>query len=150
MAAVLCQPVGGDVPFIVSILKAALTYFALVFGAGFVLGIVRTLWLVPLVGERTAEFIETPVMLIVVWLSARFIVGRLNEATQVRRLGIGTLALFLLLLAEWGVVRFLREQSMGEYVATRDPVSGAVYLLALVLFAAAPSLVGRKSGLPTG
>jgi hypothetical protein len=150
MAAVLCRPVGGGVSFIVSILKAALTYFALVFGAGFVLGIVRTLWLVPFVRERTAEFIETPVMLIVVWLSARFIVGRLNEATQVRRLGIGTLALCLLLLAEWGVVRFLREQSMGEYVATRDPVSGAVYLLALVLFAAAPSLVGRKSGLPTG
>jgi hypothetical protein len=89
-------------------------------------------------------------MLIVVWLSARFIVGRLNGLTRVRRLGIGTLALFLLLLAEWGVVRFLREQSMGQYVATRDPVSGAVSLLALVLFAAAPSLVGRKGGLPTG
>jgi hypothetical protein len=130
-------------------LKAALTYFGLVFGAGFVLGIMRTLWLVPLVRERRAELLETPLMLIVVWLSARFIVGRMNGLTRVRRLGIGTLALFLLLLAEWGGVRFLRQQSIGEYLATRDPVSGAVYLLALVLFAAAPSLVGRKGDLPT-
>jgi hypothetical protein len=89
-------------------------------------------------------------MLIVVWLSARFIVGRLNGLTRVRRLGTGTLALFLLLLAEWGVVRFLRQQSMGEYVATRDPVSGVVSLLALVLFAAVPSLVGGKGGLTPG
>ena len=29
------------------ILKAGLVYFALVFGAGFVLGTIRTLWIVP-------------------------------------------------------------------------------------------------------
>jgi hypothetical protein len=81
---------------------AVLTSFGLVLGAGFVLGSVRTRWLVPPVRERHAELLETPVMLIVIWVGARFIVGRLNGWTQVRRLGTETLALFLLLLAEWG------------------------------------------------
>jgi hypothetical protein len=131
-------------------LTAVLTYFGLVLGAGFVLGIVRTRWLVPPVRERHAELLETPVMLIVVWMGARFIVGRLNGWAVVCRLGTGTLALLLLLLAEWGVVRFLRQQSIDESIANRDPVSGAAYLLALVLFAVAPSRVGDKGGRPTG
>ena len=37
------------------ILKAGVLYFAFVFGAGFVLGIIRTLWVVPRVGTRMAE-----------------------------------------------------------------------------------------------
>jgi hypothetical protein len=134
----------------VSTLKAAILYFGLVFGAGFVLGIMRTLWLVPFVGERSAELIETPFMVIVVWLAARFIVGRMKALTLAHRLAIGVLALLLLLLAELGVVMLLRDQSLGEYVATRDPVSGAVYLLALALFTAAPTLVGRKGSRSTG
>jgi hypothetical protein len=112
---------------IVSTLKAAMLYFGLVFGAGFVFGIMRTLGLVPIVGERNAELLETPFMLIVVWLAARFIVGRMKALTLAHRLTIGGLALLLLLLAELGVIMFLREQSLGEYVATQDSVSGAAY-----------------------
>jgi hypothetical protein len=92
----------GGAPFIVSMFTAVLTSFGLVLGAGFVLGSVRTRWLAPLVRERHAEWLETPVMLIVIWMGARFIVGRLNRWAVVRRLGTGTLALLLLLLAEWG------------------------------------------------
>jgi hypothetical protein len=45
------------------ILKAGLIYFAIVFGAGFVLGTIRTLWVVPRLGTRMAELMETPIML---------------------------------------------------------------------------------------
>jgi hypothetical protein len=41
------------------ILKAGLLYFALVFGAGFVLGAVRVLWIVSRFGARAAELMET-------------------------------------------------------------------------------------------
>ena len=55
------------------ILKAGVLYFALVFGAGFVLGTIRVLWLVPSLGARTAELIETPIMLVVTILAARWV-----------------------------------------------------------------------------
>ena len=45
---------------VMSILKAEVLYFALVFGAGFVLGTIRTLWVVPRFGTRMAELMETP------------------------------------------------------------------------------------------
>ncbi len=45
------------------ILRAAVFYFLLVFGAGFLLGIGRVLLIVPLLGERTAELLEMPLML---------------------------------------------------------------------------------------
>ena len=37
--------------------KAGVLYFAVVFGAGFALGTIRTLWIVPRVGTRLAELI---------------------------------------------------------------------------------------------
>jgi hypothetical protein len=41
------------------ILRAGVFYFALVFGAGFVLGTIRTLWVVPRVGTRTNKFFRS-------------------------------------------------------------------------------------------
>jgi len=41
------------------ILKAGLIYFALVFGAGFILGPIRLRWGVPRFGTRAAELMET-------------------------------------------------------------------------------------------
>jgi hypothetical protein len=58
------------------VVKAGVLYFALVFGAGFVLGTVRTLWFVPRVGVRTAELMEMPIMLAVTIVAARWTVPR--------------------------------------------------------------------------
>jgi len=44
-------------------LKAGVLYFAVVFGAGFVLGPIRVMWVVPRLGTRTAEILEAPIML---------------------------------------------------------------------------------------
>jgi hypothetical protein len=59
-------------------IEAGVLYFALVFGAGFVLGTIRTLWVVPRVGTRTAELMETPIMLVVTIVAARSIILRLG------------------------------------------------------------------------
>jgi hypothetical protein len=106
------------------VLKAGALYFALVFGAGFVLGTIRVLWVVPRVGERTAELIETPIMLLVIMLAARWVARRFAVAsTPTTRLGVGGVALGFLLVAEWTLVLWLRGLTMGEYVASRDPVA---------------------------
>lgn len=72
------------------ILKAGVLYFALVFGAGFVLGTIRTLWIVPRLGMRMAELMETPIMLVITILAARWTVRRLAvPSTLPARLGMG-------------------------------------------------------------
>jgi hypothetical protein len=125
-------------------IKAGITYFALVFGAGFVMGSIRVPFLVPRLGERVAELVEMPFMLIVIVLSARFIVRRLTvPATAKVCLSIGGIALGLAVAAEILLAVAVQDRSLGEYVASRDPVSGSVYLGVLVLFAAMPLLLTR-------
>ena len=128
-----------------SILKAGVLYFTLVFGAGFVLGIIRTLWVVPRFGTRMAELMETPVMLVVTIVAARWIVLHFAvPSTPSSRLGMGCIALVLLLLAEFGFVLWLRGLSIRDYLATRDPVSGTVYYVMLAAFAVMPLLLRQN------
>jgi hypothetical protein len=128
------------------VVKAGALYFSFVFGAGFVLGTVRTLWVVPRVGTRTAELLEAPIMLVVMILAARWTVLRLAvPSASSTRLGMGGIALILMLVAEFGFMLWLRGLSIREYLATRDPVSGTVYYAMLVVFSAMPLLVFRGS-----
>jgi hypothetical protein len=127
------------------ILKAGILYFALVFGAGFVLGPVRILWAVPNFGTRIAELMEAPIMLAVIIVSARWIVRRLAvPSTLSSRLGMGCFALTLLLLVEFTLVLWLRGLSFSEYLANRDPVSGTVYYVLVGVFAIMPLFVARE------
>lgn len=126
-------------------LKAGALYFVLVFGTGFVLGTIRTLWIVPRLGTRMAELMETPFMLAVTILAARWIVRRLAVPSMPSsRLSMGLVALGLMLIAEFGFVLWLRGLSIKEYLATRDPVSGTVYYVMLGVFAIMPLLVARR------
>ncbi len=126
------------------VVKAGVLYFALVFGAGFVLGAIRTLWVVSHVGTRTAELMEMPIMLAVTIVAARWTVLRLSVPMMwSARLEMGCMALVLMLIAEFGFVLWIRGLSIKEYFATRDPVSGAAYYLLLIVFAIMPLLVSR-------
>jgi hypothetical protein len=121
------------------------TYFALVFGAGFVLGTIRVLWLVPAVGTRTAELLEMPVMLTVIILSARWVVQRLKvPLTASSQLGMGGIALALVLVLDFTVGLWIRGLSFGQYIETFDPVAGTVYFVMLGVFAVMPFLVARR------
>ena len=127
------------------ILKAGVLYFALVFGVGFVLGSVRTLWVVPRFGARTAELMETPIMFVVTIVAARWVVRRLAVPPKPsNRLGMGCIGLGLMLVAEFTLVLWLRGVSINEYLASRDPVSGTVYYVMLSVLCIMPLLVARK------
>jgi hypothetical protein len=130
---------------IMQILKAGILYFALVFGAGFALGTIRILLVVPRFGTRAAELMETPIMLVVSIVAARWIIQRLAVPFTVSsRLGMGCFALIFMLITEFTLVLWLRGLSINEYLATRDPVSGTVYYVTLGVFAIMPLLVARK------
>jgi len=99
------------------ILKAGVLYFALVFGAGFVLGAIRILWIVP----------------------------RLAVSPKLSsRLGMGCVGLGLMLVAEFTLVLWLWGLSISEYFAARDPVSGTVYYVMLGVFCIMPLLVAPR------
>jgi len=122
----------------------ALSYFALVFGAGFLLGILRVFWLAPQLGARGAELAETSVMLIVIFFAARWIAKRLAVPSSATvHLGVGLIALVCLLVVEFTVVLWLQGITIRESIANRDPASGAVYAANLIVFALMPLFVSR-------
>ncbi|MBH0199004.1 MAG: hypothetical protein HP497_06205 [Nitrospira sp.] len=126
-------------------MKPGILYFLLVFGAGFVLGTVRVLLIVPHVGHRTAELLEMPLMLIATVFAARWITRRFAEShNHAARLAIGGIALGLMLAGELAVGIGLRGMTASSVILNRDPVAGTAYYVSLLLFAAMPWIVSRR------
>ncbi len=128
-------------------IRPALLYFALVLGTGFLLGTVRVLFLVPRIGERWAELAEMPIMAVVIFLAAGYVLRCYPEVrSHGRSLAVGFLALVLSLGAELGLAVALQDRTLADFIASRDKVSGSVYLALLVVFALMLRLrlLGRK------
>jgi hypothetical protein len=133
--------------------KSAVLYFALVLGTGFALGSIRVPFLVPRLGERYAELLEMPLMFIAIVLAARYVVRRFAlPASLSVRLRVGFAALFMSVLAELLLAALLQGRSVAQYIASRDPVSGSVYLIMLLVMGLMPSILARvhNGRLPSG
>jgi hypothetical protein len=123
--------------------RAGVAYFALVFAAGFVLGALRLLLVVPAVGALAAVLVEAPMILALAWLVA----GRLPTrfavpARLAERLVMGGLALALLFAAER-----LLGAGLGTWQSPLASTAGRVGLAAQVAFGSFPALrmlVGRR------
>lgn len=125
-------------------LIAASVYFGIVFGVGFLLGSVRVPFLVPRLGERVAELAEMPLMFVAIFLAAGYVVrGQGSAMAQVGWAIVGVMSLSMLVAAELLLAVALAGRGVGEYIASRDPISGSVYLIMLVVFAAMPWLRRR-------
>ena len=125
--------------------RAGFTYFAIVLGAGFALGVIRVPVLVPRMGERWAELAEMPIMATVIFFAAGLVLRRFPDIhTPAKALMAGVLAFVLTVAAELGLALVLQDRSLGEYIGSRDKVSGSVYLALLLVFAFMPRL--RLSG----
>ncbi len=55
-----------------------------------------------------------------------------------------SIALGLMLVAEFTLALWLRGMTISEYFASRDPVSGTVYYALLGVFAVMPLLVAKR------
>lgn len=125
------------------ILRGSTVYFAIVFGSGFLLGPIRLLWAVPRFGERNAELMEMPIMLLVIVFAA-LAVKRLCDGRGSIALMIGIIAFALMVTAELSAVPRVRGVTLSDYLQNRDPIAGSVYLAMLVVFALMPWLVARR------
>ncbi|HXY02467.1 MAG TPA: hypothetical protein VEI49_02765, partial [Terriglobales bacterium] len=84
-------------------------------------------------------------MLAVSVFVARWVVRWLTiPPTFSARLGMGLLALVLMLAAELSLVLWLRRMSVRDYFAERDPVAGTAYYVVLGAFAVMPQIVARR------
>ncbi|NNE68427.1 MAG: hypothetical protein HKN33_17810 [Pyrinomonadaceae bacterium] len=124
---------------------AGFVYFLLVFAAGFVLGVIRILVLVPRLGAGTAELIELPFMVLISFLAAHLICHRFLIKTASEALTMGTLALILLIGFELTVVLGLRGLSFSDYIKSREPIAFAAYVVSLFLFALMPLFVCSRN-----
>jgi len=119
-------------------------YFALVLGTGFVFGMIRVPFVVPRLGERYAELLEMPFMFVAIVLAARFVIRRFDLSAQSAiRLQVGFAALAMSIVAELLLATVLQGRSLGQFIASRDPVSGSVYLVMLLVFALMPFVLSR-------
>jgi len=127
------------------IVKAAVLYFLLVFAAGWVLGPLRELVLVPRFGRTVGLLAEAPLMLIAMVFAARWSVRRLAApATLGARGAVGLIALVLLLAVEAASVRWVRGVGVTDYIAGHNLADGVITLALFALFAAMPILAGRR------
>ena len=126
-------------------LKYGSIYFALVFSAGFVLGTIRVLALEPRIGAKFAELIEIPIMLAVVYISAKYVVSKIPPVEpKLLYLMMGISALALLLVFEFTLVLGLQGLSLAQYLESRDELAFGAYLISLIIFALMPLLISKK------
>jgi len=84
-------------------------------------------------------------MLVVTILAARWVARRLALPPKpATRLGVGFVALVVLIAAEFTIVLWLRGLTVRQYFANRDPVAGTVYIVMLGVFAIMPLVVARR------
>lgn len=109
------------------------------------LGTLRVLLLAPAVGEHSAELMEMPVMVLVCFLAARFVIkkGRVRIAAK-QALLIGVLALVYLLVVELSLVLWLRGISIADYLGSKKSMAGMAYLVSLLLYTLLPYAVIRS------
>ena len=121
------------------IASAILLYFGVVFGAGFLLGPIRVLWLEPRVGPIVATACEAPFLLMAMLVAARFVPRVLNIRRAPKTLlSIGIGALALLQIADFTVGIWLRGTGPTEQFGQFLTGQGSIYMALLALFAVMP------------
>lgn len=128
-------------------LTAGTVYFALVFLAGFALGIVRVLVVAPRTGAVAAVLLESPVILAVGWAVSRGCVARFGVGRSPGlRLAMGGWAFALLMAAEAALAVWVFGRGLADHVGAYLTLPGALGLAAQLGFALIPLIQARPRG----
>ena len=126
-------------------IKAPFLYFILVYLAAFALGTVREFLITPAVGLTSALLIQMPVMVVVSYFAARFVLDRTPETkTPGDHLFVGCAAFMLLIMAEEAMTRILQGISIFTLWADFEPLAATANIVGLGLFMLMPLFVGHK------
>jgi hypothetical protein len=122
-------------------LITGLAYFGCVFAAGFALGVVRTVLVVPLLGDTVAVALELPIILAVAWIACRWLVRRFEVPARVSpRAVMGAFAFALLMAGEVAISLLLAGRSLTEHVQLYQEASHILGLAGQIAFALFPVL----------
>jgi hypothetical protein len=112
-------------------------YFAAAFMVGFVLGTIRTLVLVPRLGELGAVAVELPVILTAAWIICGWLL-RDRNLTLSEAAGTGAVAFVLLMLAEAALSVVLSDRTITEHMALYTDPTHLLGLAGQIAFASFP------------
>lgn len=108
----------------IAALRLGTLYFGAVFAVGFVLGAIRTVYLIPWIDEVWAVLAELPVILTVAWVTC----GRLlrgGRLTVTEAAVMGATAFILLMIAETVVSVLLSGRTLARHFALyAEPAHG--------------------------
>ncbi|MCX9145816.1 hypothetical protein [Erythrobacter sp. WG] len=124
--------------------RAAVSYWAMIFALGFVLGTARVLWIAPALGLVPATLLELPVMLGASWWASGFLLRRHGVSAAGEALAMGVLAFALLLAAECGLAGVLSGESPAQWLAGLAQPHAALGLAGQVVFALIPWWRSRR------
>ena len=120
-------------------IAAGVLYFLLVFAAGFALGMIRVLVLLPRISEIAAVLIEIPVILAYCWIAVGYLIRRFSVPDMPNaRIAMGGLALALLLVAEVFVSLYGFGRSFAEHLGHYATLAGALGLAGQLIFGLMP------------
>lgn len=124
--------------------EAGVAYFAIVFAAGFALGTVRVLLLVPQVGELAAALLELPIMLGISWYVCDKLIVRYQVPARIPpRLTMGAIGFGLLMLAELVFSLTLFGRSISDFAEALVTPHGSIGLGGQVVFGLMPVIARR-------
>jgi len=123
-------------------LRSGVVYFLAVFAAGFVLGVLRTLFVAPHIGVLAAVAVELPIVLAVAWwVSARLQRGSSLTLCDAGLMG-GT-AFVLLMLAEASLSIALFGRTIAEHLSLYADADHRLGLAGQIAFALIPTVQVR-------
>lgn len=125
----------------------ALAVWLLIFAVEVAHGVLRTLYLVPLVGDLRSRQVGVAVgavlILLVTWLTVKWIAPR----TPRERRGVGVLWVMLMIGAEVAVGRLAFGYPWARITEDFDPTRGGFLALGMLVLYLAPGWMARLRGL---
>ena len=132
----------------IRVMRAGTTYVVAIFAAGFVLGVLRTLVLVPLLGALRAVLVELPIILTIAWLVCAPILRRWPLSSS-EAVWMGAVAFSILMLAEASLSYLLAGRNLAEHLGLYAELSHQFGLAGQFAFAVFPWIQVRRSNAPS-